>query len=379
MFSSHADMSYDALQQSIEFNDAPPMMGYSMMANGYGSTAFIPGRPLPYGQPAAAGGRLNHIMPAATPYQFTAMKVPTEYLSHVQGSNEYTDDAITDLAAVWCDIDEPPAPSPAPAATVIPASLGGQSGQTWAEHERAQGANVPRIPMAPPGAGSEAGHSVPYFVNQYDNGSGGIATPQSGHLEVPRMTASVNSSPLSQPIFFDPSKQPQHQPGAKPEHTPSPSMQHAMAQKAQGGDTLGPGLMPSPVDQSFPPNGALRPIPHGPVASPQPAPAYYDPNSPSNMLVPRHFSGSLFPLSPTGTQLPSWAQDRTFSSSSQQAPIMPSMSMTPQQLLGDDWEEAAKLPVNLGSPVPPSSSAPTGTMVQPSQRRLVSGYENPTV
>lgn len=219
---------------------------------------------------------------------------------------------------------------------------------------------------------------MPYFVNQYENGSGGIATPQSGHLEVPRMGASAHSSPLSQPIFFDPSKQAQH--GTKPEHTPSPSMQHAVTQRAQGGDTLGQGLMPSPVDPSFPPNGTLRPVPQGPGASPQPAPTYYDPNSPSNMLVPRHFSNSLFPLSPTGTGLPSWAQDRSFSSSSQQAPIMPSMSMTPGQLLGDDWEDAPKRPpANLASPVPLSQSAPAGTIIQPSQRRVVTGYENPPV
>lgn len=377
MFASQSDMSYDTLQQSIEFNDAHPMMGYSTMANGYGNSAYVPGRPLPYGQPITAGGRLNHNIPAATPYQFTPMKVPTEYLSHVQGTNEYTDDTITDLAAVWCDIEEPPVPSPAPAATVIPATIGGQTGQTWAEHQRVESANMPRIPMAPPGAGPEAGYSVPQFVNQYENGSGGVMTPQPGHLEVPRMAASVHSSPLSQPIFFDPSKQTQN--GVKAEHTPSPSMQHAMTQRAQGGDTLGQGLMPSPVDQSFPQNVILRPVQQGPVASPQPASTYYDANSPSNMLVPRHFSNSIFPLSPTGTQLPSWAQDRSFSSSSQQAQIMPSMSMTPGQLLGDDWEDVPKPPANLASPVPLSQSAPAGTMMQPSQRRVVTGYENPAV
>lgn len=377
MLPSQSEMSYDALHQTLEFNDAPPMAGYSTMANGYGSSPYIPGRPLPYGPPVA-GGRLNHNIPVAMGYEYTPMKVSAQYLSHVQGTDEYTDASIGDLAAVWCEIQEGSVPTPAPAPTVVPATVGGQSGQTWAEHERIQGANMPRIPMAPPGAGSDAGYSVPQVINQYENGSGGIATPQSGHLEVPRMAASVQNSPLRQPIFFDPSKAFEH--GVKPEHTPSPSMQHAMMQRAQGGDTLGPCLVPSPVDQSFPQNSALRPVQQGPGASPQPAQMYDDQsNSPSNMFVPRHISNSLFPLSPTGTQLPAWAQDRSFSSSSQQAQIMPSMSLTPRQMLGDDWDDVPKPPANLASPAPLSQSAPAGTMTQASQRRVVTGYENPAV
>lgn len=378
MFATQSDMSYDTLQQRIDFSDAPPLMGYSTLTNGYSSSTFIPGRPLAYSQPIMMGGRLNHNIPAATPYEFTAMKVPTEYLAHVQGSNEYTDETITDLAAVWCDIEEPPVPSPAPATMSVPTTIGGQSGgQTWAEHERAQGSSMSRIPMAPPGAGPEAGHSVPYFVNQYENGSGGIATPHSDHLEVPRMPTSTHSSPLRQPIFFDASKPSQN--SLRLEHTPSPSMQHAMTQRAQGGDTLGQGLLPSPVDQSFPANGGLRSVQQSHAASPQFASTHYDPNSPPNMLVPRHFSNSLFPLSPTGTQLPSWAQDRSFSSSSQQMPIMPSMSMTTGQLLGDDWDETGKPMCALGSPMPLSTSAPASSMVQPSPRRVVTGYENPGI
>lgn len=372
---AQADISYESLvPHSIDFVDAPPLMGYSTMGNGYAGSEFIPGRPVLYGQPIAeAPDRFGHPVAAATPYHFTQLKVPSQYLAQGQGGFQYTDDAITDLAAVWCDIEEPPAPSSTPPTTVVPLNIAGEPGQSWAEHERMQGASMPRTAMAPPGTAVEGAPPVYYFVNQYQNGPGPLKVqppqePPQTHLEVPRLAPSAHGSPMPQSLLFDP---PLKQPGTRPDHSPSPAIPHVMVPRTQGGDMLGHGLLPSPVDHAFPSNRSLR-HGQGTVASPQPRHTSFEANSPSN-LVPRHLSNSFFPLSPTGTQLPQWAQDRSFSSSSQQAPIMPSMSLSPGQLLGDDWEDSGK----GGSAVALGGPELAANIIHPNQRRVVSGFQQP--